>query len=389
MNPFREPERTSDRPDRVKKKTWERAHAHAQAGGTPPPHRPSTPAQQHARHGSCTPRPGSQSPVKPREAENASTILPTNGCAGCDTPNQLDGAQGTPNDSTHGAGETAEGAHRVDRGDDDGHRTESAREAHGRKDRNVSGQEGTSVMRGEAASDVGEGEGTADASLESPPVRTKRPSFPEIEIGKINSETGEVLEGCEECLRALYDSGFALGGFKPCVEHLEELKKKSTKCSNESCECKQYDGYGQLYQESLTKRFKRTRYLRFDRTKDGLCRKCYDAPRNKVPAGTKRKAGQAVQEARQRAMSVPRPVQGTVWLPCWIPVTLNDLDSTKLGDLEYISSRLDDQSIRKAICNVEEIAKHIEQQLNKLQSTLNTNVQLKVTQRGDGNDFFV
>ena len=318
--------------------------------------------------------------MKPREAENASTILPTNGCAGHDTPNQLDGARGTPNDSTHSAGETAEGAHRVDRGDDDGHRAESAREAHGRKDRNVSGQEGTSVMRGEAASDVGEGEGTADASLESPPVRTKLPSFPEIEIGKINSETGEVLEGCEDCLRALYDSGFALGGFKPCVEHLEELKKKSTKCSNESCECKQYDGYGQLYQESLTKRFKRTRYLRFDRTKDGLCRKCYDAPRNKVPAGTKRKAGQAVQEARQRAMSVPRPVQGTVWLPCWIPVTLNDLDSTKLGDLEYISSRLDDQSIRKAICNVEEIAKYIEKQV--------TDAQLKVTQRGDGNDFW-
>ena len=126
--------------------------------------------------------------------------------------------------------------------------------------------------------------------------------------------------------------------------------------------------------------FKRTRFLRFDRTKDGLCRKCYDAPRNKVPAGAKRKAGQAVQEARQRAMSVPRLVQGTVLLPCYISVTLNDLDSTKLGDLEYISSRLDAQSIRKAICNVEEIAKHMEQQV--------TDVQLKVTQRGDGNDFF-
>ena len=379
-NAFPEPERTSDRPDPVKKKTWERAHAHAQAGGTPPPHRPSTPAQQHARHGSCTPRPRSQSPMKPREAENASTILPTNGCAGRDTPNQLDGAQGAPNDSTHGAGETAEGAHRVDRGDDDGHRAESAREAHGREDRNVSGQEGTSVMRVEAASDAGEGEGTADASLESPPVRTKRPSFPEIEIGKINSETGEVLEGCKECLHALYDSGFALGGFKPCVEHLEELKKKSTKCLNVDCVCEQYDGFGQLYQEPIKKVFKHTRFLRFDRTKDGYCRKCYDSTRDKVPAGAKRKAGQAVQEARQRAMSVPRLVQGTVLLPCYISVTLNDLDSTKLGDLEYISSRLDDQSIRKAICNVEEIAKHIEKQV--------TDAQFKVTQRGDGNSYF-
>ena len=379
-NAFPEPERTSDRPDPVKKKTWERAHAHAQAGGTPPPHRPSTPAQQHARHGSCTPRPRSQSPMKPREAENASTILPTNGCAGRDTPNQLDGAQGTPNDSTHGAGETAEGAHRVDRGDDDGHRAESAREAHGRKDRNVSGQEGTSVMRVEAASDAGEGEGTADASLESPPVRTKRPSFPEIEIGKINSETGEVLEGCKECLHALYDSGFALGGFKPCVEHLEELKKKSTKCLNVDCVCEQYDGFGQLYQEPIKKVFKHTRFLRFDRTKDGYCRKCYDSTRDKVPAGAKRKAGQAVQEARQRAMSVPRLVQGTVLLPCYISVTLNDLDSTKLGDLEYISSRLDAQSIRKAICNAEEIAKHIEKQV--------TDAQFKVTQRGDGNSYF-
>ena len=235
-------------------------------------------------------------------------------------------------------------------------------------------------MRVEAASDAGEGEGTADASLESPPVRTKRPSFPEIEIGKINSETGEVLEGCKECLHALYDSGFALGGFKPCVEHLEELKKKSTKCSNKSCECKQYDGYGQLYQEPIKKDFKRTRYIRFDRTKDGLCRKCYDSTRDKVPAGAKRKAGQAVQEARQRAMSVPRLVQGTVLLPCYISVTLNDLDSTKLGDLEYISSRLDAQSIRKAICNVEEIAKHIEKQV--------TDAQFKVTQRGDGNSYF-
>ena len=379
-NAFPEPERTSDRPDPVKKKTWERAHAHAQAGGTPPPHRPSTPAQQHARHGSCTPRPRSQSPMKPREAENASTILPTNGCAGRDTPNQLDGAQGAPNDSTHGAGETAEGAHRVDRGDDDGHRAESAREAHGREDRNVSGQEGTSVMRVEAASDAGEGEGTADASLESPPVRTKRPSFPEIEIGKINSETGEVLEGCKECLHALYDSGFALGGFKPCVEHLEELKKKSTKCLNVDCVCEQYDGFGQLYQEPIKKVFKRTRFLRFDRTKDGYCRKCYDSTRDKVPAGAKRKAGQAVQEARQRAMSVPRLVQGTVLLPCYISVTLNDLDSTKLGDLEYISSRLDAQSIRKAICNVEEIAKYIEKQV--------TDAQFKVTQRGDGNSYF-
>ena len=379
-NAFPEPERTSDRPDPVKKKTWERAHAHAQAGGTPPPHRPSTPAQQHARHGSCTPRPRSQSPMKPREAENASTILPTNGCAGRDTPNQLDGAQGAPNDSTHGAGETAEGAHRVDRGDDDGHRAESAREAHGREDRNVSGQEGTSVMRVEAASDAGEGEGTADASLESPPVRTKRPSFPEIEIGKINSETGEVLEGCKECLHALYDSGFALGGFKPCVEHLEELKKKSTKCLNVDCVCEQYDGFGQLYQEPIKKVFKRTRFLRFDRTKDGYCRKCYDSTRDKVPAGAKRKAGQAVQEARQRAMSVPRLVQGTVLLPCYISVTLNDLDSTKLGDLEYISSRLDAQSIRKAICNAEEIAKHIEKQV--------TDAQFKVTQRGDGNSYF-
>ena len=78
-------------------------------------------------------------------------------------------------------------------------------------------------------------------------------------------------------------------------------------------------------------------------------------------------------------MSVPRLVQGTVLLPCYISVTLNDLDSTKLGDLEYISSRLDAQSIRKAICNVEEIAKHIEQV---------TDAQFKVTQRGDGNDFF-
>ena len=71
-------------------------------------------------------------------------------------------------------------------------------------------------------------------------------------------------------------------------------------------------------------------------------------------------------------MSVPRRVQGTVFLPCLISVALNDVDSTRLGDLEYISSRLDDQSIRKAICNVEEIAKHMEQQV--------TDVQLKVTQ---------
>ena len=352
--------------------------AQAQGGETAEVPQPGTPAHD-PRDDSPTPRPGSQEPASPREAENASTISPTNGSAGRDTPNRLDGAQGTPNDSTHGARGAVVGAHRVDRGDDDGHRAESAREAHGRKDRNVSGQEGTSVMRGEAASDVGEGEGTADASLESPPVRTKRPSFPEIEIGKINSETGDVLEGCGDCLRALYDSGFALGGFKPCVKHLEELKKKSTKCSNKSCVCEQYDGYGQLYQESLTKPFKRTRFLRFDRTKDGYCRKCYDA-RNKVPAGTKRKAGQAVQEARQRAMSVPRPVQGRVLLPCFISVTLNDLDSTRLGDLEYISSRLDAQSIRKAICNVEEIAKDIEKQV--------TDVQFKVTQRGDGNSYF-
>jgi hypothetical protein len=351
--------------------------AQAQGGETAEVPQPGTPAHD-PRDDSPTPRPGSQSPAKPREAENASTILPLNGSAGRDTPNRLDGAQGTPNDSTHGARGAVVGAHRVDRGDDDGHRAESAREAHGDEDGNVSGQEGTSATRAEVASD--EDVGTPDAGLESPPVRTKRPSFPEIEIGKINSETGEVLEGCEECLRALYDSGFALGGFRPCVEHLEELKKKSTKCSNESCECKQYDGYGQLYQESLTKRFKRTRYLRFDRTKDGLCRKCYDAPRNKVPAGAKRKAGQAVQEARQRAMSVPRLVQGTVLLPCYISVTLNDLDSTKLGDLEYISSRLDAQSIRKAICNVEEIAKDIEKQV--------TDAQFKVTQRGDGNSYF-
>ena len=79
-------------------------------------------------------------------------------------------------------------------------------------------------------------------------------------------------------------------------------------------------------------------------------------------------------------MSVPRLVQGTVLLPCYISVTLNDLDSTKLGDLEYISSRLDAQSIRKAICNVEGIAKDIEEQV--------TDVQFKVTQRGDGNSYF-
>ena len=353
--------------------------AQAQGGETAEVPPPGTPAHD-PRDDSPTPRPGSQSPVKPREAENASTISPTNGSAGRDTPNRLDGAQGTPNDSTHGARGAVVGAHRVDRGDDDGHRAESAREAHGDEDGNVSGQEGTSVMRVEAASDAGEGEGTADASLESPPVRTKRPSFPEIEIGKINSETGEVLEGCEECLRALYDSGFTLKGFSPCVTHLEELKKNSTKCSNESCECEQYDGYGQLYQEPIKKVFKHTRFLRFDRTKDGYCRKCYDSTRDKVPVGAKRKAGQAVQEARQRAMSVPRLVQGTVLLPCYISVTLNDLDSTKLGDLEYISSRLDAQSIRKAICNVEEIAKDIEKQV--------TDVQFKVTQRGDGNSYF-
>ena len=203
------------------------------------------------------------------------------------------------------------------------------------------------------------------------------PSLPEIEIGKINSE---VLEGCGDCLRALYDSGFTLKGFSPCVKHLEELMKKSTKCLNVLCVCEQYDGFGQLYQEPIKKGFKRTRFLRFDRTKDGYCRKCYDHARDKVPTGAKRKAGQVVQEARQRAMSVPRRVQGTVFLPCLISVALNDVDPTRLGDLEYISSHLDDQSIRKAICNVEEIAKHMEQQV--------TDVQLKVTQRGDGNDFF-
>ena len=356
--------------------------AQAQGGETAEVPQPGTPAHD-PRDDSPTPRPGSQSPVKPREAENASTISPTNGSAGCDTPNRLDGAQGTPNDSTHGARGAVVGAHRVDRGDDDGHRAESAREAHGDEDGNVSGQEGTSATRAEVASD--EDVGTPDAGLESPRVRGESPSLPEIlnpaiEIGKINSETGEVLEGCDHCLRALYDSGFTLKGFSPCVNHLEELKKKSTKCLNVHCVCEQYDGFGQLYQEPIKKVFKRTRFLRFDRTKDGYCRKCYDSTRDKVPAGTKRKAGQAVQEARQRAMSVPRLVQGTVLLPCLIPVTLNDLDSTRLGDLEYISSRLDAQSIRKAICNVEEIAKDIEKQV--------TDAQFKVTQRGDGNSYF-
>ena len=356
--------------------------AQARGGETAEVPQPGTPAHD-PRDDSPTPRTGSQSPASPREAENASTISPANGSAGRDTPNRLDGARGTPNGSTHGARGAVDGARRVDQGDGGACGAESAREAHGEEDRNVSDLEDTSAMHAEVASD--EDVGTPDAGLESPRVRGESPSLPEIlnpeiEIGKINSETGEVLEGCDHCLRALYDSGFTLKGFSPCVKHLAELKKKSTKCLNVHCVCEKYDGYGQLYQESLTKPFKRTRFLRFRRTKDGYCRKCYDDALDKVPTGTKRKAGQAVQEARQRAMSVPRPVQGTVWLPCLIPVTLNDLDSTRLGDLEYISSRLDDQSIRKAICNVEEIAKYIEKQV--------TDAQFKVTQRGDGNDFW-
>ena len=183
--------------------------AQAQGGETAEVPQPGTPAHD-PRDDSPTPRPGSQSPAKPREAENASTILPLNGSAGRDTPNRLDGAQGTPNDSTHGARGAVVGAHRVDRGDDDGHRAESAREAHGDEDGNVSGQEGTSATRAEAVSDEDVG-----TSVPQTWVR-KSPSLPEIEIGKINSE---VLEGCGECLRALYDSGFTLKGFSPCVKH--------------------------------------------------------------------------------------------------------------------------------------------------------------------------
>ena len=105
------------------------------------------------RDDSPTPRPGSQSPASPREAENASNISPANGSAGRNTPNRLDGAQGTPNGSTHGARGAVVGAHRVDQGDGAARGTESDREAHGEGDRNVSDPEDTSVIRAEAVSD--------------------------------------------------------------------------------------------------------------------------------------------------------------------------------------------------------------------------------------------
>ena len=105
------------------------------------------------RDDSPTPRPGSQSPASPREAENASNISPANGSAGRHTKSARRRA-GYPErlDARRSRGAVV-GAHRVDQGDGAARGTESDREAHGEGDRNVSDPEDTSVMRAEAVSD--------------------------------------------------------------------------------------------------------------------------------------------------------------------------------------------------------------------------------------------